>query len=331
MMKSIDQTKSESQTKTKGKGLRFDLGFFQKYRLGPALGFVIIFVALAVTSRSFLTVNNLLNVALQTSVNALLAIGMTFVILTAGIDLSVGSILAFSSAITAGLLLGHVNILLASIIGLVVGALAGLLNGLFVAYGRLAPFIVTLGTLTLFRGATEIYTGGVPIFNLPEAFSSFGAGSIAGIPIPVLVTTIIFVLGTVILQRTTHGRRIYAIGGNQRAAFLAGIPVKRYLVGVYVISGVLAALAGLVLTSRLGTAEPTAGTGYELDAITAVVLGGTSLFGGEGLLWGTIIGALILGIISNGLNLLNVNSFYQDAIKGVIILFAIMLDRKRTS
>lgn len=323
MMKWIDQSKTT--------GLRLQLGWFQKYRLGPALGFLIIFVALSVTSRSFLTVHNLLNVALQTSVNALLAIGMTFVILTAGIDLSVGSILAFSSAITAGLLVGHVNMLLASVIGLIVGALAGLLNGLFVAYGRLAPFIVTLGTLTLFRGATEIYTGGVPIFNLPEAFSNFGAGSLIGIPTPVLVTAVIFALGLMTLQRTTHGRRIYAIGGNERAAFLAGIPVKRYLVAVYVISGALAALAGLVLTSRLGSAEPTAGSGYELDAITAVVLGGTSLFGGEGTLWGTIIGALILGVISNGLNLLNVNSFYQDAIKGAIILFAIMLDRKRAS
>lgn len=325
MMKWIDQTKAKTT------GARLDLGWIQKYRLGPALGFVIIFVALSVTSRSFLTVHNLLNVALQTSVNALLAIGMTFVILTAGIDLSVGSILAFSSAITAGLLVSHVNIFLASVIGLVVGALAGLLNGIFVAYGRLAPFIVTLGTLTLFRGATEIYTGGVPIFNLPEAFSTFGAGTLVGIPIPVLVTAVIFALGLLALQRTTHGRRIYAIGGNQRAAFLAGIPVKRYLMAVYVISGALAALAGLVLTSRLGSAEPTAGSGYELDAITAVVLGGTSLFGGEGTLWGTIIGALILGVISNGLNLLNVNSFYQDAIKGVIILFAIMLDRKRAS
>ncbi|HEX8996370.1 MAG TPA: ribose ABC transporter permease [Ktedonobacterales bacterium] len=323
MMKWIEQSKAT--------GLRLQLGWFQKYRLGPALGFLIIFVALSVTSRSFLTVHNLLNVALQTSVNALLAIGMTFVILTAGIDLSVGSILAFSSAITAGLLVGHVNMFLAALIGLIVGALAGLLNGLFVAYGGLAPFIVTLGTLTLFRGATEIYTGGVPIFNLPEAFSNFGAGSIVGIPTPVLVTAVIFALGLITLQRTIHGRRIYAIGGNVRAAFLAGIPVKRYLLAVYVVSGALAALAGLVLTSRLGSAEPTAGSGYELDAITAVVLGGTSLFGGEGTLWGTIIGALILGVISNGLNLLNVNSFYQDAIKGAIILFAIMLDRKRAS
>ena len=303
--------------------------WLKKYRFGPLLAFVIIFLVLSVTSKSFLTVSNLLNVALQTSVNAMLAIGMTFVILTAGIDLSVGSTLAFSSAVAAGLMVAGTNPWLAAIIGLLVGAIAGIINGLFVAYGGLAPFIVTLGTLTLFRGATEIYTAGIPIFNLPSGFSTFGAGSFVGVPIPVLVTAVIFAAGLLVLQRTTHGRRIYAIGGNARAAYLAGIPVKQYLVAVYVVSGVLAALAGLVLTSRLGTAEPTAGTGYELDAITAVVLGGTSLFGGEGMLWGTIIGALILGIIANGLNLLNVNSFYQDAIKGAIILFAILLDRRR--
>lgn len=300
-----------------------------KYRLGPLLAFVIIFTALAIMSRSFLTVSNLLNVALQTSVNALLAIGMTFVILTAGIDLSVGSLLAFSSAIAASLMVSGMNIWLAAIVGLIVGGLAGLLNGLFVAYAGLAPFIVTLGTLTLFGGLTQIYTAGMPIFNLPAAFSNFGAGSIVGMPVPVIVTVIVFVIGALVLTRTTHGRRIYAIGGNMRAAYLAGVPVRRYLVAVYVVSGMLAALAGLVLTSRLGSAEPTAGTGYELDAITAVVLGGTSLFGGEGTLWGTIVGALILGAIANGLNLLNINAFYQGAIKGAIILFAIMLDRKR--
>lgn len=302
-----------------------------KHHLGPLLGFIMIFIALSILSRSFLTVPNLLNVALQTSVNALLAIGSTYVILTAGIDLSVGSVLAFSSAIAAGLMVNGINPWWASLIGLVVGGLAGLLNGLFVAYARLAPFIVTLGTLTLFRGLTQIYTAGTPIFNLPAGFATFGAGAIAGIPIPVIVTLIVFAIGAVALARTTHGRRIYAIGGNERAAYLAGIPVKRYLVAVYVVSGVLAALAGLVLTSRLGTAEPTAGTGYELDAITAVVLGGTSLFGGEGTLWGTLVGALILGVIGNGLNLLNINAFYQDAIKGAIILLAIMLDRQRTT
>lgn len=304
--------------------------WLKKYHIGPLIGLIVLVVGLTLASSQFFTLGNLSNVLLQTSDNALIAVGMTFVILTAGIDLSVGSTLALSSAIAAGLMAGNMNPWLASFIGIAVGAGAGLVNGLFVAYGRLAPFIVTLGTMTLFRGLTEIYTQGMPIFNLPNSFSNFGAGRIVGIPIPVWVTAIVFFGAWLILRRMTMGRRIYALGGNEGAAYLAGVPVKRYLVLVYVISGVLAALAGLVLTSRLSTAEPTAGTGYELDAITAVVLGGTSLFGGEGTLLGTLIGALILGVINNGLNILNVNSFYQDAVKGAIILLAIMLDRKKS-
>lgn len=303
----------------------------KKYHLGPLVGFVILFVVLSIMSPEFLTFDNLRNVALQTTVNALMAVGMTFVILTSGIDLSVGSALALTAAISAQLMVSGMNPWLASIIGLAVGAAAGFLNGLLVSYGRLAPFIVTLGTQQLFRGLTEIYTKGMPIFNLPNSFSDFGSNYIWGIPIPVYVTLAVIIVAWIVLQRTVAGRRIYALGGNEKVAHLAGVPVKRYLIWVYAISGFLAALAGLVLTSRLGSAEPTAGTGYELDAITAVVLGGTSLFGGEGTLIGTVIGALILGVIDNGLNLLNVNSFYQDAVKGVIILIAIMLDRKKAS
>lgn len=301
----------------------------KRYHLGPLLGLIILVIILSIASPQFFTFGNLRNVALQTSVNALLAVGMTFVILTAGIDLSVGSALALSSAISAGLMVSHMNPWLAALLGLIAGALCGVINGVFVAYARLAPFIVTLGTMTLYRGLTEIYTNGNPIFNLPPSFSKFGAGTLLSIPIPVLVTALVFVLAWVVLHRSVAGRRVYAIGGNEDVAFLAGVPVKRYLLAVYVIAGVLAALAGIVLTSRLGSAEPTAGTGYELDAITAVVLGGTSLFGGEGTILGTLIGALILGVIDNGLNLLNVNSFYQDAVKGLIILAAIMLDRKK--
>jgi ribose transport system permease protein len=301
----------------------------KRYHLGPLIGLVLLVIILSAMSQQFLSFGNLTNVALQTSVNALLAVGMTFVILTAGIDLSVGSILALTSVITAGLMVAHVNPWLAVLVGLAVGALAGLVNGLFVAYAGLAPFIVTLGTMTLFRGLTEIYTNGNPIFNLPRGFSKFGAGTFLSIPIPVWVTAFVFIAAWVILHRAIAGRRIYAIGGNETVAYLAGIPVRRYLLAVYVIAGVLSALGGIILTSRLGSAEPTFGTGYELDAITAVVLGGTSLFGGEGTIIGTLIGALILGVIDNGLNLLNVNSFYQDAVKGLIILAAIMLDRKK--
>jgi len=303
----------------------------RRYHLGPLIGLIILIIVLSALSQQFFTFGNLRNVALQTSVNALMAVGLTFVILTAGIDLSVGSTLALSAALSAGLMVSHVNPWLAALTGIVVGALAGFINGVFVAYARLAPFIVTLGTMTLYRGLTEIFTNGNPIFNLPAGFSNFGAGDFLSLPIPVWVTALIFVLSWVVLHRSVSGRRIYAIGGNENVAFLAGVPVRRYVVAVYIVSGILAAIAGIVLTSRLGSAEPTAGTGYELNAITAVVLGGTSLFGGEGAILGTLIGALILGVIDNGLNLLNVNSFFQDAIKGLIILAAILLDRKKST
>jgi ribose transport system permease protein len=301
----------------------------KKYHLGPVIGFIILFILMSTLSSQFLTPGNLKNVALQTTVNALIAVGMTFVILTAGIDLSVGSLLALCGAVTAELMVSGVNPWLASLAGILAGAIMGAFNGVLVSYGRLAPFIVTLGTMQLFRGITEIMTNGNPISNIPADFSVFGSERMLGIPIPVIVTAIVFVVAWVILHRSISGRRIYAIGGNEKVAYLAGVPVKKYLVWVYVISGVLSALAALILTSRLGTAEPTAGTGYELDAITAVVLGGTSLFGGEGTLLGSLVGALILGVIDNGLNLLNVNSFYQDAVKGLIILVAIMLDRQK--
>ncbi|WP_067922875.1 ABC transporter permease [Alicyclobacillus shizuokensis] len=303
----------------------------RRYHLGPFLGFVVLFIVLSIICPEFLTFNNLRNVAMQTSVNILLAAGMTFVILTSGIDLSVGSTLAVTAAISAQLMVAHVNPWLAMIIALIIGLLAGLLNGIFIAYGRLAPFIVTLGTMQLYRGITEILTQGMPIFYLPHSFTSLGTAYVAGIPLPVIVTVIVLIMAWIILHKAVPGRRIYAIGGNEEVARLAGVSVKKYLLVVYMISGLLAALAGLVLTARLGSAEPTAGTGYELDAIAAVVLGGTSLFGGEGTIVGTVIGGLILGVIDNGLNLLSVNSFWQDAVKGAIILVAILLDRKRPS
>lgn len=305
------------------------MNVIRKYRLGPLLGFILIFVVMSILSHQFLTFDNLRNVALQTTVNALLGVGMTFVILTSGIDLSVGSTLALSTVISSQLMVEHVPIFLACVIGIVVGAAGGALNGILVSYGRLAPFIVTLGTQQLFRGLTEVFTQGMPIFNLPSSFSNLGTGLVAGIPIPVIIAAAVFVCSWIVLKKTVVGRKIYALGGNEKVAKLAGVKVNQYLVWVYVIAGALAALAGLILTSRLGSAEPTAGTGYELDAITAVVLGGTSLVGGEGSVIGTLIGALILGVIDNGLNLLNVSSFWQDAVKGLIILVAILLDRKR--
>ncbi|WEG13325.1 ABC transporter permease [Pullulanibacillus sp. KACC 23026] len=303
--------------------------FVRRYKLGPLIGLIILFIIISILSHQFLTLSNLRNVALQTSVNMLLAVGMTFVILTSGIDLSVGSTLAVSAVVGSLVMTSGINFGLGIVIALIVGILAGLINGLFIAYGRLAPFIVTLGTMTLYRGITEILTHGSPIYNLPKGFSVIGTGSLVGIPIPVILTVIVLIVAWILLNRSVTGRRVYAVGGNEEVAKLAGVPVKKYLLLVYMISGFLAAVAGMILSSRLGSAEPTAGNGYELDAITAVVLGGTSLFGGEGTLVGTIIGAAILGVIDNGLNLLNVNSFWQDAVKGAIILIAIMLDRKK--
>jgi len=302
-------------------------------RFGALFGLLAIIVVLSILSPSFLSLSNLLNVLRQVSINALIAFGMTFVILTGGIDLSVGSILALSSAIVAQLLASGMSFIPALFIGLLVGALLGLFNGLVITQGKVAPFIVTLATMTVYRGLTLVYTDGRPITNMGDdlAFQLFGRGYFFGIPVPVITMLITFILLYFLLKKTTLGRKTYAIGGNEEAAILAGIRVDRVKWFVYTLAGLLSALAGVILTSRLHSAEPTAGTSYELDAIAAVVLGGTSLSGGKGSIVGTLIGALIIGTLNNGLNLLGVSSFYQLVVKGLVILIAILLDRKSTS
>ncbi|MDI3257962.1 MAG: ribose ABC transporter permease [Kyrpidia sp.] len=297
--------------------------------LGPLLGLLLIAAVLSLTSDRFLTASNLMNVARQVSINALLAVGATFVILTGGIDLSVGSVLALAGALAAGWMSGGFSPAAAVAGALLVGLGAGFANGALVAYGRLAPFIATLGTMTLYRGLTLIYTGGRPISSMPDSFYALGGGYLGPVPTPVWMMAVVFAAGWLMLNRMTPGRRILAIGGNEEAAMLSGIRTDRYKLLVYGISGGLSALAGVVLTSRLHSAQPTAGTGYELDAIAAVVLGGTSLSGGRGSLWGTLVGAFIIGVIDNGLNLLNVSSFYQQAVKGAVILAAVLMDRRR--
>jgi ribose transport system permease protein len=302
-------------------------------RFGALFGLLAIILVLSILSPSFLSLSNLLNVLRQVSINALIAFGMTFVILTGGIDLSVGSILALSSAIVAQLLASGMSFIPALFIGLLVGALLGLFNGLVITQGKVAPFIVTLATMTVYRGLTLVYTDGRPITNMGDdlAFQMFGRGYFFGIPVPVITMLITFILLYFLLKKTTLGRKTYAIGGNEEAAILAGIHVSRVKWFVYTLAGLLSALAGVILTSRLHSAEPTAGTSYELDAIAAVVLGGTSLSGGKGSIVGTLIGALIIGTLNNGLNLLGVSSFYQLVVKGLVILIAILLDRKSTS
>ncbi|MEK4406416.1 ribose ABC transporter permease [Sporosarcina sp. FSL K6-6792] len=302
-------------------------------KIGPLIGLLLIVIIISIMSPNFLTLNNLLNVLRQVSINALIAFGMTFVILTGGIDLSVGSILALTGAVTAGLMSGGMDPLLAMFLGLLLGAVLGAINGVIIAKGKVAPFIATLATMTIYRGLTLVYTEGKPISGLgdSQAFQLLGKGYFFGIPVPVITMAITFGILYFILKKTTFGRRVYAVGGNEEASRLSGISVDRIKIYVYALTGMLAALAALILTSRLNSAQPTAGNMFELDAIAAVVLGGTSLTGGRGWIVGTLIGALIIGVLNNGLNLIGVSSFFQQVVKGAVILVAVLLDRKKTA
>ncbi|SFF64929.1 ribose ABC transporter membrane protein [Halobacillus alkaliphilus] len=299
-------------------------------KLGPLIGLLLIMIILGFVSDSFFTLDNLLNLLRQVSINALIAFGMTFVILTGGIDLSVGSILAFGSALTAGMLSSGMDPLLAVFIGLLAGFAMGAFNGLVITKGKVAPFIATLATMTIFRGATLVYTDGRPITGLSDSFTfeMIGRGYVFGIPFPGVLMILIFFVLFLILHKTVFGRQVYSVGGNEEASILSGIKADRVKIWVYSLTGMLSVLAGIILTSRLNSAQPTAGSMYELDAIAAVVLGGTSLAGGRGLISGTLIGALIIGVLDNGLNLMNVSSFYQQIVKGGVILLAVLLDRR---
>lgn len=298
-------------------------------KLGPFIALLVLATGLAITSPDFLTVGNLLNVFRQVSINALIAFGMTLVILLGGIDLSVGSILALSSVVTALMLSHGVDPVVATSVGILAGAGMGMVNGLIISKGKVAPFIATLGTMTILRGLSLVFSEGRPITGLnSDFFAMLGGGYVAGfIPVPVILMLVMFAVFWFVLKRTVFGRHVYAVGGNEEAAALSGIKTDRIKIWVYTLSGAMAATAGMILTSRLNSAQPTAGTGYELDAIAAVVLGGTSLTGGRGWIFGTLVGALLIGILNNGLNLLGVSSFYQQVIKGVVILLAVLLDR----
>ena len=303
---------------------------FDKYRSLIAL--VLLVVVVSILSPSFLTTKNIFNVLRQTSVNAVIAAGMTFVILTGGIDLSVGSILAISGAVCASMLVSGTNIVIAVLVALVIGGAVGFLNGFVIAKGKLQPFIATLATMTVLRGLTLVFTDGKPITlgsgDLAVAFGKIGGGSILGIPTPALIMIAVFLICGYVLNKTVIGRHVYALGSNENAAKLSGLNTDKIKIAVYTVSGILAAVAGIIITSRLFSAQPTAGEGYELDAIAAVVLGGTSLTGGKGKISKTIVGALIIGILSNALNLLDVSSYYQMMVKGAVILVAVLLDRK---
>jgi ribose transport system permease protein len=299
-------------------------------KLGPLLALIVLIVFVTILNPNFIAPTNLLNLLRQVSTNALIAFGMTFVIITGGIDLSVGSTLALSSALMAGLIASGLDPVLAMAVGVMLGAFLGACNGLLITKGKMAPFIATLATMTIYRGLTLVYTDGNPITGIGDSFifKFMGRGYLLGVPFPVVLMLIFFAILYVVLHKMTFGRKTFALGGNEKASYIAGIKSDRIKIAIYSISGLMASVAGIIITSRLNSAQPTAGNAYEMDAIASVVLGGTSLSGGRGRLVGTLIGALIIGTLNNGLNLLGVSSFYQQVVKGIVIIIAVLIDRK---
>lgn len=304
----------------------------------PLIALFILCLLLSFLSDKFFTVDNGWNVMRQISVNICISVGMTLVVLTSGIDLSVGSVLAFCGALTAGLLRNGIEmpsnnlfvgftLLGAILIGVLAGTLMGCFNGWTITRFKVPPFVTTLAMLTIARGLTMLYTKGFPISTLGNHFAYIGTGWFVGIPVPVWISGLIVVVAVIITQKTPLGRYIYAIGGNVNAARLSGINIKKITITVYSIAGALAAVGGLIVTSRLDSAQPNAGISYELDSIAAVVIGGTSLSGGKGTIMGTVLGAIIIGVLNNGLVLLNVSPFWQQVVKGAVILLAVIVDR----
>jgi ribose transport system permease protein len=302
------------------------------------IALVVLCVGLSLLSDKFLTVDNGWNVMRQISVNICISVGMTLVILTSGIDLSVGSVLALSGAVTAGLLKNGIevpssNLFIgftlfgAIVMGLLTGGVAGCFNGWTITRFKVPPFVATLAMLTIARGLTLLWTKGFPISVLGDNFAFIGTGWFLNIPLPVWISALMVLSAVVLTQKTPLGRYIYAIGGNESAARLSGINISKVKIIVYSLAGALSAIGGIIVTSRLDSAQPNAGISYELDAIAAVVIGGTSLSGGRGSIWGTVLGAVIIGVLNNGLVLLNVSPFWQQVVKGVVILLAVIIDK----
>jgi ribose transport system permease protein len=298
-------------------------------RLLPFLSLIVLFVALSIASPYFLTANNLTSVVRQTAVFNTMALGMTIVIISGGIDLSVGSILGLAGLIGTMALEAGYPIIAGVLVGLAVGMACGFLNGLLITRLRIPPFVVTLGTLGIYRGLALIFSNGLPVHKIPAAFSFLGEGSLLGIPFVLWMLVLCAVAVHVVLEHTRLGRYAFAIGSNRIASVYAGIPVDFHMTAVYAIGGALTGLAGMIEASRLMTGQPTAGQGYELQAIAAVVIGGGSLNGGEGSVVGTLIGAFIMGLLSNGADLLNISNYWQQVIIGSVIILAVTLDEVR--
>jgi len=295
--------------------------------MGTVAGLVIMVVVFAGLSGVFLTQRNLVNILQQSSINACIAIGTTLVIISGGIDLSVGPAAALAAVLSASLLIAGFPVAVVILAALAVGLLCGLVNGSLIAYAGLQPFIVTLGTLSLFRALALIYTGGNPILSLPNEFRRIFSSEVLGLPVPVIVVGVLAIAATVLLKKTPLGEYILAVGGNVEAPRVSGVPIERTKVITYMTSGGLAALAAVILIARLGAAEPTLGNLWELEAIAAAAIGGASLMGGKGSIFGTILGAIVLGAMRNGLTLLNVQAFYQLLATGIIIILAMLVDR----
>ncbi|MFC4596735.1 ABC transporter permease [Cohnella hongkongensis] len=295
-----------------------------KYGIYIVLLLLVLFFSVA--SDAFLSVDNLLNILRQVSIVGIVAVGMTFVILTAGIDLSIGSIIGVSAVLAAKLMLFGVHPALAFVLTLVAGIVIGLVNTYFIHEIQIPALIVTLATLTALRGIAYIITGGLPVYGLPEGYSFIGQGYVMGIPVPVILMLSCFAVGYFVLEKTRFGRYVYGVGSNEEASRLSGVNVRKIKYIAYCLSGFLSALAGLVLLSRVNSGQPTAGTGYELDVIIGVVLGGVSMNGGEGRISGVITGILIMGVLTNGMILLNISEYYQLVVKGAVLLLAVSLD-----
>jgi len=308
--------------------LRLDRNLLHRFGIVAVL--LVIAAALSATTESFATASNLTNVARQVSINGILAVGVTFVLLTGGVDLSLGSVVALSG-VTCALFAhpGQHPVAVPIAVGLLTGALCGLLNGVLVTRGGIAPFIVTLGMMTVARGLALILSGGKPVADMSPDLTAF-AGDIGPVPIPVICFAAVALVSWFFLARFRLGRHLYAVGGNEQAARAAGVSVPGVKLFAYGLCGLLTGLAGVVLAARITTGQPNAGQAYELDAIAAVVIGGTSLSGGVGSVLGTILGVLLIGVINNGLDLLSVSSYYQAVIKGLIIVGAVWLDRRQT-
>ncbi|SDE10496.1 inositol transport system permease protein [Paenibacillus sp. UNCCL117] len=308
-------------------GAGLSAGMMRKYGLIVIL--LLAVIALSIVSDAFLTVTNIMNVLRQVSINGILAIGMTFIILTAGIDLSIGSMMAVSAVIAASIVNVNPDLAVVALLaGMLASGVLGGVSGTMSAKLNVAPFVATLAMMTIGRGIALIYTNGRPIVIDSPSFKFLGQGYIGPVPFPVVLFVAVAVLMSIVLYKTKFGRYIYAVGGNENAAHISGIRVSRVKIWVYIINGLLAGLAGAMLASRISSGQPNSGMGYELDAIAAVVIGGTSLFGGRGSMLGTIVGVLIIGVINNGLNLLDVSSYWQQIIKGVIIAGAVILDQR---